>query len=133
MTGREDIGALSGLVSGAAFKATYSVPSSPTNGRGTMTVTSGTGGTAVIYMISPTEFVAVSQNDPNPPVLLFEGSSTPPSISISSLSMNPTSVAGGDSPTGTVTLPAPPPPRRPPTPPSPPNPPPPTIPARLPL
>jgi len=104
MTGTEDIGAPSGPVSGAAFKATYSVTSSPTNGRGTMTVTSGTGGTAVIYMISPTEFVAVSQNDPNPAVLLFEGSSTPPSISISSLSMNPTSVAGGNSSTGTVTL-----------------------------
>src|SRR6266851_5233160 len=35
MTGTEDIGAPSGPVSGAAFKATYSVTSSPTNGRGT--------------------------------------------------------------------------------------------------
>jgi len=38
------------------LKATYSVASSPTNGRGTMTVTSGTGGNAVIYMISASKF-----------------------------------------------------------------------------
>jgi hypothetical protein len=104
MTGSEDIGAPSGPVSGAAFRATYSVASSPTNGRGTMTVTSGTGGNAVIYMISASKFVAVSQNDPNPAVLVFEQSSTPPAVSLSSLSLNPTSVAGGNSSTGTVTL-----------------------------
>jgi hypothetical protein len=104
MTGTEDIGAPSGPVSGAAFKATYSVGSSPTNGRGTMTVTSGTGGNAVFYMISPSKFVAVSQNDPNPAVLDFELSSTPASVSLSSLSLNPTSVMGGNSSTGTVTL-----------------------------
>jgi hypothetical protein len=104
MTGSEDIGASSGPVSGAAFKATYSVGSSPTNGRGTMTVTSGTGGNAVFYMISPSKFVAVSQNDPNPAVLDFELSSTPASVSLSSLSLNPTSVMGGNSSTGTVTL-----------------------------
>ncbi len=62
MTGTEDIGAPSGPVSGAAFKATYSVTSSPTNGRGTMTVTSGTGGTAVIYMISPTRTIPIPQS-----------------------------------------------------------------------
>ena len=104
MTGTEDIGAPSGPVSGAAFKATYSVGSSPTNGRGTMTVTSGTGGNAVFYMISPSKFVAVSQNDPNPAVLDFELSSTPAAVSLSSLSLNPTSVMGGNSSTGTVTL-----------------------------
>ncbi len=103
-TGTEDIGAPSGPVSGAAFKATYSVGSSSTNGRGTMTVTSGTGGNAVFYMISPSKFVAVSQNDPNPAVLDFELSSTPASVSLSSLSLNPTSVTGGNSSTGTVTL-----------------------------
>jgi Divergent InlB B-repeat domain len=75
MTGTEDIGASSGPVSGAAFKATYSISPSPTNGRGTMTVTSGTGGNAVIYMISPSKFVAVSVNDPNAAVLDFEQSS----------------------------------------------------------
>jgi hypothetical protein len=104
ITGTEDIGAPSGPVSGAAFKATYSVGSSPTNGRGTMTVTSGTGGNAVFYMISPSKFVAVSQNDPNPAVLDFELSSTPASVSLSSLSLNPTSVMGGNSSTGTLTL-----------------------------
>jgi hypothetical protein len=77
ITGTDDIGAPSGPVAGAAFKATYSIASSPTNGRGTMTVTSGTGGNAVIYMISPTKFVAVSQNDPNPAILDFELSSVP--------------------------------------------------------
>src|SRR5258706_3058179 len=104
ITGTEDIGASSGPVSGAAFRATYSVASSPPNGRGIMTVTSGTGGTAVIYMISATKFVAVSQNDPNPAILEFELSSVPASSSLSSLSLNPTSVAGGNSSTGTVAL-----------------------------
>jgi hypothetical protein len=105
MTGAEDIGAPSGPVSGAAFKATYSVSSSPANGRGTMTVTSGTGGNAVIYMVSPSKFVAVSLNDPNPAVLDFElSSSAPASVSLSSLSLNPTTVSGGNSSTGTLTL-----------------------------
>jgi hypothetical protein len=104
ITGTEDIGAPSGPVSGAAFKATYSVASSPTNGRGTLTVTSGTGGNAVIYMISASKFVAVSQNDPNPAILEFELSSVPASVSLSSLALNPTSVTGGDSSTGTLSL-----------------------------
>jgi len=104
ITGTEDIGAPSGPVSGAAFKATYSVGSSPTNGRGTMTVTSGTGGTAVIYMISASNFVVVPLNDPNPTVLLFQQSSSPSTLSLSSLSVNPTSVTGGNSSTGTVTM-----------------------------
>ena len=105
MTGTEDIGAPSGPNPGVAFKATYSVASSPTNGRGTMTVTSGTGGNAIIYMISPSRFVAVSQNDPNPAILDFEASSSAPaSVALSSLSVNPTSVTGGNSSTGTLTL-----------------------------
>jgi hypothetical protein len=104
MTGMEDIGAPSGPNPGVAFNATYSVSPSPTNGRGTMTVTSGTGGNAIIYMISPAKFVAVSQNDPNPAVLDFELSSAPASLSLSSLSLNPTTVTGGNSSTGTVTL-----------------------------
>ncbi len=101
MTGAEDIGAPSGPVSGAPFKATYSVSPSPTNGRGTMTVTSGTGGNAIIYMISVSKFVAVSQNDPNPAILEFDLSSAAPvSVTLSSLSVNPTSVTGGNSSTG---------------------------------
>jgi hypothetical protein len=102
--GTEDIGAPSGPASGVAFKATYSTTPSPTNGRGTMTVTSGTGGNAVIYMISPSKFVAVSQNDPNPAILEFELSSVPASVSLSSFALNPASVTGGNSSTGTVTL-----------------------------
>ncbi len=106
MTGAEDIGAASGPVSGAAFKATYSVSPSPTNGRGTMAVTSGTGGNAIIYMISASKFVAVSQNDPNPAILDFElaPSSASAPATLSALSLNPTSVTGGNSSTGTVTL-----------------------------
>jgi hypothetical protein len=104
LTGTEDIGASSGPNPGGAFNATYSVSPSPTNGRGTMTVSSGTGGNAVIYMISPSKFVAVSLSDPNPAVLDFEVSSTLPSLSLSSLSVNPTSVTAGNSSTGTVTL-----------------------------
>ena len=109
ITGHEDIGAPSGQASGAAFNATYSVSSSPTNGRGTMTVNSGTGGNAVIYVISPSRFVALSQNDPNPAILVFEQPSTTaspaPTATLSSLTLNPTSVVGGsESSTGTVTL-----------------------------
>lgn len=104
MKGTEDIGTPSGPNPGVAFNATYSISSSPTNGRGTMTVTSGTGGNAIIYMISPSKFIAVSQNDPTPAVLDFELSSTPATVSLSALSLNPTSVTGGNSSTGTVTL-----------------------------
>src|SRR6266436_1003070 len=104
ITGTEDIGAATGPVSGQAFKATYSVSPSPTNGRGTMTVSSGTGGNVVVYMISASKFVALSLNDPNPAILDFELSSTPASVSLSSISLNPTSVTGGNSSTGTVTL-----------------------------
>ena len=104
ITGTEDIGVPSGPVSGATFKATYSVASSPTNGRGTMTVSSGTAGNAVIYMISASKFVAVSLSDPNPAVLIFEQSSVALAPALSSLALNPTSVIGGNSSTGTVTL-----------------------------
>src|SRR3989454_324616 len=103
-TGTEDIGTPSGPNSDVAFNSTYSISPSPTNGRGTMTITSGNGGTAVIYMISPSKFVAVLPNDPHPPVLLFESSSVPSSVSLSSLALNPASVTGGNSSTGTVTL-----------------------------
>jgi hypothetical protein len=37
-----------------------------------MTVTSGTGGNIVIYMISPSKFVAISLSDQNPAILIFE-------------------------------------------------------------
>jgi len=106
MTGTEDIGASSGPVSGAAFQAAYAISSSSANGRGTMTVASGEGGNAVIYMISATAFVAVSLNDPNPAVLLFEQSATspPPTPTLTSLTLSPATVTGGDSSTGTVTL-----------------------------
>jgi len=105
MTGAEDIGAPSGPVSGEAFSATYSVSPSPTNGRGTMTVTSGTGGNALVYMISPSKFVGISLNDPNPAILVFElAPSSTASVSLSTLTLNPTSVVGGNSSTGTVTL-----------------------------
>src|SRR5882762_8689476 len=105
MTGTEDIGTPSGPNPGVAFNATYSISPSPTNGRGMMTVTSGTGGNAVIYMISPSKFVAVSMNDPNPAVLDFElSSSAPASVSLSSLTLNPSNVTGGNSSTGTVAL-----------------------------
>jgi hypothetical protein len=111
ITGTEDIGAPSGANQGVGFTATYSVSSSPTNGRGTMTVTSGSGGNAAIYVISSSKFVGVSLSDPNPAVLIFERSTAPPAVSFSSLTLNPTSVVGGaQSTTGTVTLSAPAPP-----------------------
>jgi len=107
ITGTEDIGAPSGPNPSAAFNATYSISPSPTNGRGTMTVTSGTGGNAGIYMISASKFVAVSLSDPNPAIMLFEQSppTGTPTPTVSSLALNPTSVIGGtQSSTGTVTL-----------------------------
>jgi hypothetical protein len=104
LTGTEDIGAPSGPVFGEAFKARYSVSSSPTHGRGTMTVTSGTGGDTILYMISPSKFVVVSSNDPNPTILEFEASPVRSSVTLSELSVNPASVTGGNSSTGTVTL-----------------------------
>jgi len=105
ITGTEDIGGSSGPNPGVAFNATYSVSSSPTNGRGTMSVSSGSGGSAVVYVLSTSKFVAVSLSDPNPAVLIFEQSSPPPTLSLSSLTLNPTTVIGGaQSSTGTVTL-----------------------------
>src|SRR6266404_4512909 len=108
ITGSEDIGAPSGPKPGVAFNATYSISPSPTNGRGTVTVTSGTAGNAVVYMISASKFVAVPLNDPNPAILIFEQPSSPagtPTATLSSLTLNPTTVVGGaQSSTGTVTL-----------------------------
>ncbi len=71
-SGSEDIGAPIGPSLGVTFNATYSVSSSPTNGRGTMAVSSGSGGSAVVYVISPSKFVVLSLSDPNPAVLMFE-------------------------------------------------------------
>ena len=114
LTGTVDEGLSSGPVSGASFNASYSVSTSPTNGRGMMTVTSGSGGTAVIYMISASRFVAVPLQDPDPSVWVFEQSSgsvtppPPPTATLSSLAVSPTAVVGGaQSSTGTVTLTAP--------------------------
>ena len=109
MAGHQDIGAASGPIPGTAFDATYSVSSSPTNGRGTMTVSSGKGGNEVFYVISPSKFVALSQSDPSPAIVVFEQASAtaspPPSATLSSLTLSPTSVVGGaQSSTGTVTL-----------------------------
>jgi len=106
MSGAEDLGAPSGPVTGEPFKATYAVSASPTNGRGTMTVSSGTGGNGLVYVISASKFVGISLNDPNPAILEFElapGSSTA-AVSLASLAVNPASVVGGNSSTGTVTL-----------------------------
>jgi len=102
ISGTEDIGTPSGPNPGVALNATYTVSSSPANGRGTMTVTSGPGGSSIVYAISPLKFVALSLSDPNPAVLLFEQSSV--SQSISSLTLSPTSVTSGNSATGTVAL-----------------------------
>src|SRR5690242_14519535 len=74
INGVEDIGASSGPISGAAFQAAYSISSSPTNGRGAVTITSSSGGSAVAYVISPSKLVMVPLNDPNPAVWIFEQS-----------------------------------------------------------
>jgi hypothetical protein len=105
ISGTEDIGSPSGPTSGAAFNATYSISSSPTNGRGTVTLTSGSGGNAIAYAISPSKFVMVPMSDPNPAVWIFEQASVGFVVQLSSMSLNPVSVVGGaQSSTGTVTL-----------------------------
>jgi trimeric autotransporter adhesin len=69
------------------------------------TVTQGSGGSAVFYVISPSKFVAIPQSDPNPAVLVFKQSSPATTVHLSSLTLNPTTVIGGlQSSTGTVTL-----------------------------
>jgi len=92
ITGTEDIGASSGPVPGVAFNATYSISSSPTNGRGTMSVTSGSGSSAAIYVISSSKFVAVPLSDPKPAILIFEQSSPPSTAPSYTLSASPTSL-----------------------------------------
>src|SRR5207247_179194 len=66
MTGTEDTGGGSGPVSASAFNATYSIASSPADGRGAMTITSGTGGRAGRYVGSPRPFMAIPLSDPTP-------------------------------------------------------------------
>jgi hypothetical protein len=102
LTGTEDIGAASGPISGQAFSATYSVSSSPINGRGSVTITSPSSQSALAYIISPSRLVILPLGDPNPSVWLFEQSSPPSTLS--SLTLSPSSVTGGNSSTGTVTL-----------------------------
>ncbi len=106
LTGTEDISNSNGTVSGASFAATYSITSSPTNGRGTFTLTSPSSGNAIAYVISPTKFVVVPMSDPNPTVWIFEqGPGATSTATLSSLGLNPTSVTGGtQNSTGTVTL-----------------------------
>jgi len=102
ITGTADVGSPSGPISGAAFNATYSVSSSPTNGRATMTVTSGSGGSDIAYIISTSKFVAIPLRDPNPGVLIFERSlppQTPPSITTQPASQT---VTAGQTATFTV-------------------------------
>jgi hypothetical protein len=70
IAGVEDIGAASGPTLGATVNATYSISSSPTNGRGTFA--GSIGGNGIIYAVSQSKFVAVSLSDPNPAVLIFE-------------------------------------------------------------
>ncbi len=70
ITGIEDIGAPSGPSTGVAASATYSISSTPTNGRGT--IAWNIGGNGVMYVVSASEFVVISLSDANPAVLIFE-------------------------------------------------------------
>jgi len=72
ITGIEDVSDTSGPNSGVAFNATYSVSPAPTNGRGTLSFTSPSGGSAILYVVSMSKFVAVPLSNPNPAVLIFE-------------------------------------------------------------
>ena len=105
-TGTDDISNSNGTTSGSAVAGTYSISASPTNGRGTFTFTSPSSGNGIAYVISPTKFVVVPMSDPNPAVWVFEqGPTATSTVTLSSLSLNPTSVTGGtQNSTGTVTL-----------------------------
>jgi hypothetical protein len=70
ITGTEDIGAPSGASSDVSVNATYSISSTPTNGRGT--IAGGIGGNGVVYVVSASEFMVISLSDTNPAVLVFE-------------------------------------------------------------
>lgn len=70
LSGTEDIGAPSGPTLGASVSATYSISSSPTNGRGS--IAGNIGGNGVIYVISSSKFVVASLSDPDPAILIFE-------------------------------------------------------------
>src|SRR5712664_3073544 len=70
ITGAEDIGAPSGASIGVAANSTYTVSSTPTNGRGT--IAGSFVGNGVLYAVSTSKFVAVSLSDTNPAVLMFE-------------------------------------------------------------
>src|SRR5258708_4900351 len=102
--GTEDIRASSGPVPGVAFNGTYSISSSPTNGRGTMSDTSG--GSAAIYVISTSKFVAVPLSEPKPAILIFEQSSPPSAAPSYTLSASPTSltITQGNSGTSAITV-----------------------------
>jgi hypothetical protein len=71
VTGSEDIGAPGGASSGVKVSSTYSISSAPTNGRGTFTGSVGGSG-AIVYVVSPGKFVAMSTSDRYPAVLMFE-------------------------------------------------------------
>ena len=70
LSGFEDIGAPSGQTWGASANSSYSVTSTPTNGRGTLS--GNIAGNGVLYVISPTRLVVISLTDANPAVLLFQ-------------------------------------------------------------
>jgi hypothetical protein len=71
ISGSEDIGAPTGASSGVSVNSTYSISSTPTNGRGTFTGSVG-GSSSIVYVVSPSKFVVVPMSDPNPAVLMFE-------------------------------------------------------------
>jgi hypothetical protein len=69
--GSEDIGAPGGASSGVSVNSTYSISSTPTNGRGSFSGSVG-GSSAIVYVVSPTKFVLLSTSDSNPALLVFE-------------------------------------------------------------
>ena len=72
LAGSSDIANGHDPLTGQTITATYSISSSPVNGRGTMTFRYGALGSAVLYVVSPKEFVAIPLNDPNPAVRIFQ-------------------------------------------------------------
>src|SRR5205807_2501481 len=104
ISGTADIGSPSGPISGAGFNATYSVSSSPINGRATMTITSGSGGSDYVYVNSTSQFVAVSTNAAGTAALIFARPSSHPTPVPPSITTQPASqtVTAGQTATFTV-------------------------------
>jgi hypothetical protein len=74
VTGTEDINQSTSLLASQTLSGTYSVSSVSNNGRGTILLTSPSGKTIAVWVISNSEFVGlnVDSTTPQPAILYYE-------------------------------------------------------------